>query len=148
VRYFEDFVAGQVFELGERKLTKEELVAFAREYDPQPFHVDEEAGKRSMYGGLIASGWQTLAVGSRLFGDAILKDTAGLGSPGVEELRWLLPVRPGDVLSGRATVLETRASERNPARGTVRWHCETLNQVGEVVLSMKALMFFGRRPTR
>jgi acyl dehydratase len=146
MRYFEDFSVGQVFELGHREMKKEDLVAFAREYDPQPFHLDEEAARRSMYGGLIASGWHTLAVGSRLFGDTILQDAAGLGSPGIEELRWLLPVRPGDVLSGRATVLETRASERNPARGTVRWHCETLNQDGEVVLSMKALMFFGRRP--
>ena len=146
MRYFEDFSEGQVFELGRKEVTKEEIVAFAREFDPQPFHVDEAAGNASMYGGLIASGWHTLAIGSRLFGDTILHDAAGLGAPGLEELRWLLPVRPGDVVTGRATVLETRPSKRDPGRGTVRWLFELLNQDGAVVTTMTAPMFFRRRP--
>jgi acyl dehydratase len=146
MRYFEDFSVGEVRQLGRRAVTRGEIVAFAREYDPQPFHVDEDAAARSPYGGLIASGWHTAAVFMRLFVEEILLESASLGSPGVEDLRWLRPVRPGDVLTGRVRVLETRPSERNHGRGTVVTESEALNQDGEVVMRMRARGFFSRRP--
>ncbi len=143
--YFEDFEPGAVFELGERTLTKEEMVAFAREYDPQPFHVDEEAAKKSAFGGLIASGWHTGSVFMRLYADALLSRAAAMGSPGVEELRWLKPVRPGDTLRARLTVLDVTPSSRNPKRGTVHLLSEVENQRGETVMTMKARGLFARR---
>lgn len=145
-RYFEDFAPGQVFELGSRGITREEIVEYAREWDPQSFHVDEAAAERSPYGGLIASGLHTLVIYMRLLVDGLLRDAAGHGSPGVDELRWLRPVRPGDTLSARATVLETRPSSRRPDRGTVLVACELSNQDGEVVLSMRVPELIGRRP--
>ena len=143
--YFEDFEPGEVFELGERTLTKEETVAFAREYDPQPFHVDEEAAKESAFGGLVASGWHTGCVFMRLYVDALLSRAASMGSPGVEELRWLMPVRPGDTLRGRLSVLDATPSARNPKRGTVHFLSEVENQRGETVMTMKARGHFARR---
>ena len=143
--YFEDFEPGKVFELGERTLTREEIVAFAREYDPQPFHVDEEAAEGSAFGGLVASGWHTACVFMRLYFDALLSRAASMGSPGVEELRWLKPVRPGDTLSGRLSVLDVTPSARNPRRGTVYFLSEVQNQRGETVLTMKARGLFARR---
>ena len=145
-RYFEDFEPGRVFELGSRFVTAEEIVAFGREFDPQPFHVDEEAAAASIFGGLIASGWHTGAMWMRLYVDALLGGAASLGSPGIEELRWLAPVRPGDTLSARLTVLEATPSERNAARGTVRIRGEVENQDGVVVMSMVSRGHFGRRP--
>jgi acyl dehydratase len=145
VRFFEDFAPGEVRELGSYAVTRDEIVAFARSYDPQPFHLEEEAGARSPFGGLVASGWHTAAMFMRLFVEGILLGSASLGSPGVEELRWLRPVRPGDVLTGRVRVLETRPSERNPGRGTVITESEALNQQGEVVMRMRARGFFARR---
>ena len=143
--YFEDFEEGQVYELGEKKLTKEEIVAFAREYDPQPFHVDEGAAEESAFGGLIASGWHTAAVFMRLYADAVLSRAASMGSPGVEELRWLLPVRPGDCLSARLTVIDAAPSATNPGRGTVYFVSEVSNGRGEKVMTMKARGLFARR---
>ena len=143
--YFEDFEEGQVFELGEKTLAKEEIVAFAREYDPQPFHVDEEAAGASAFGGLIASGWHTAAVFMRLYADAVLRRAASMGSPGVEELRWLKPVRPGDTLSARLTVLDATPSASRPGRGTVYFVSEVRNGRGEKVMSMKARGLFARR---
>lgn len=143
--YFEDFEEGQVFGLGEKTLTKEEIVAFAREYDPQPFHVDEEAARGSAFGGLVASGWHTAAVFMRLYVDAVLHRAASMGSPGVEELRWLKPVRPGDPLSASLTVLGTEPSSRNPRRGTVYFVSEVRNGRGEKVMTMKARGLFARR---
>ena len=107
MRYWEDIKEGEVVELGSRTMDKERMVAFAREFDPQPFHTDEKAAEASIYGGLIASGWLTGSMLMRLFYDGFLKDTASLGSPGIDELRWLKPVRPGDTLTVRLTVLET-----------------------------------------
>jgi acyl dehydratase len=144
-RYFDDFAPGQVFELGGRTVTKEEIVAFAREFDPQFLHVDEGAAAAGPFGGLIASGWHTGALWMRMYVDALLADSVSMGSPGIEELRWLQPVRPGDTLRGRLTVLETTRSERRPDRGTVRSRGEMLNQRDEVVLTMVARGFFGRR---
>lgn len=143
--YFEDFEEGQVFELGEKTLTRDEIVAFAREFDPQPFHVDEEAAKGSAFGGLIASGWHTAAVFMRLYADAVLHRAESMGSPGVEELRWLKPVRPGDTLSARLVVLDTVPSRSRPGRGTVYFVSEVRNGRGEKVMSMKARGLFARR---
>ncbi len=148
-RYFEDFKPGQTFELGSHTITRESILAFAREYDPQPFHTDEEAAKRTIYGGLIASGWQTGSILMRLFWDGLLHECASLGSPGIDELRWLKPVRPGDTLSLLYTVTESIPSRSKPDRGIVRSLCEMRNQHGEVVLTMKGLgMFFRRAPAQ
>ena len=146
MRYWEDIKEGEVFELGSRTLDKERMVAFAREFDPQPFHTDEKAAEASIWGGLIASGWLTGSVLMRIFYDGYLKDTAGLGSPGIDELRWLKPVRPGDTLTVRLTVLETAASRSKPDRGIVRSLMEVVNQHGEIVMTTKGVNFVSRRP--
>jgi acyl dehydratase len=145
-RYFEDFTPGAAFEAGRVTVSESEIVEFATRYDPQPFHVDVEAARASIYGGLIASGWHTAALMMRLVVDGILADTAALGSPGVDELRWLLPVRPGDTLSVRMTVVEARASRSKPDRGLVRARFEVTNQEGALVMSQVALMFVLCRP--
>jgi acyl dehydratase len=142
--YFEDFAPGQMYELGSRTVSEEEILAFARQWDPQPFHVDPEAAKDSVFGGLIASGWHTGSIWMRGYVDTML-GPASQGSPGIEELRWLAPVRPGDTLSSRLTVLEATPSERNPARGTVRIRGEVENQDGVVVMSMVSRSHFARR---
>ena len=146
MRYWDDIKEGEVVELGSRTLDKERMVAFAREFDPQPFHTDEKAAEASIWGGLIASGWLTGSTLMRLFYDGFLKDTASMGSPGIDELRWLKPVRPGDTLSARLIVLETAASRSKPDRGIVRSLMEVLNQHGEVVMTTKGVNFFRRRP--
>ena len=143
-RYWEDFEPGQVYELGTRTITEEELVAFAREWDPQPFHVDPEAAKESVFGGLIASGWQTGAIWMRMYVDTML-GSAARGSPGIEELRWLAPVRPGDTLTGRLTVLEATPSATKPDRGTIRIRGEMVNQDGVTVMAMTSRGHFERR---
>lgn len=145
-QYFEDFRPGQTVELGSRTVTEEEIVAFARQWDPQPFHTDAEAARDSVFGGLIASGWHTGAMWMRLYVDSLLGGSASQGSTGVEELRWLAPVRPGDTLTGRLEVLEAVPSERRPDRGTVRIRAEMVNQDGVTVMSMTSRGHFGRRP--
>jgi acyl dehydratase len=147
-RYFEDFTAGQTIELGSWTITRDEILAFARQFDPQPFHLDDEAAKKTIYGGLIASGWHTGSLMMRLLYDGLVKDTVSLGSPGVDELRWVKPVRPGDTLSARLTVLECVPSRSKPDRGIVRSLVELRNQHGEVVVTSKGLSLFGRRPAR
>ena len=146
VRYWEDFSPGEVIELGSRTITREAILAFAREFDPQVFHTDEEAARRTVFGGLIASGWHTGSLSMRLFYDGLIKDVVSLGSPGFDELRWVKPVRPGDTLSARLTVIECVASRSKPDRGVIRALLETRNQDGEVVMSIKAINLFGRRP--
>ncbi|OLB49702.1 MAG: dehydratase [Candidatus Rokubacteria bacterium 13_2_20CM_2_70_11] len=146
MRYFEDFKPGDVIELGSRTISKERILAFAREFDPQPFHTDEEAAKRSIYGGLLASGWHTGSLLMRILYDGLLKDTASLGSPGIDELRWLKPVRPGDTLAARMTILESIPSRTKPDRGLIRSLMEMRNQHGEVVLTIRGLSLLGRRP--
>jgi len=143
--YFEDIEPGGVYELGTRTVTESEIVAFAREWDPQPFHTDPEAAKESVFGGLIASGWHTGSMWMRMYVDTML-GSAARGSPGIEELRWLAPVRPGDTLSGRLTVLEATASSTKPDRGTIRIRGEMVNQDGVTVMSMTSRGHFGRRP--
>jgi acyl dehydratase len=144
--YWEDFEPGQVLELGSVDVTESAIIEFARQFDPQPFHVDPEAAAESVFGGLIASGWHTGAMWMRLYVDNMLGSASAQGSPGIEELRWLAPVRPGDTLHGRLTVLETTPSERRPDRGTVRIRGEMVNQDGVTVMSMVSRGHFGRRP--
>jgi len=144
-RFFEDYAAGKVYEFGSIALDEAQIVEFGRRYDPQFLHVDSERAADGPYGGLIASGWQTMATAMRLFVDNFLPDGASIGSPGVDELRWLLPVRPGDVLRIRVTVLSTRISRSKPDRGIVETRVETLNQRGEIVAAMQAVNFMRRR---
>ena len=146
MRYWEDIKDGEVVELGTRTIDKERMVAFAREFDPQPFHTDERAAEASIYGGLIASGWLTGSTLMRLFYDGFLKDMASMGSPGIDELRWLKPVRPGDTLTARLTVTEKMPSRSKPDRGIIRSLMEVLNQHGEVVMTTTGVNFFRRRP--
>lgn len=146
MRYWEDFHVGDVVELGPVEVTEEEIVAFARRYDPQPFHVDAGAAKETPYGGLIASGWHTAAIFMGMFVPAVLHDSASLGSPGVDELRWTAPVRPGDRLTGRSTIVDSRPSATNPSRGTVFTQNEVFNQEETLVMTLKARGFFARRP--
>jgi acyl dehydratase len=145
MRYWEDFAVGDVSELGSVTVSAEEIVEFARRYDPQPFHVDETAAQNGPFGGLAASGWHTAALFMSQFVRSILLDSASLGSPGVEELRWTAPVRPGDTLTARVTVTDSQPSSRNPNRGTVFTSSEVFNQDGTLVMTMKARGFFARR---
>ena len=138
-RYFEDYAPGAVFEYGEIPVTEAEILEFARRFDPQYIHVDRERAVQGPFGGLIASGWHTAAMMMRLIVDNFLPKTASLGSPGIDELRWLRPVRPGDVLSVRLSVLEATRSRSKPDRGVVRSLCEVLNQDREVVMSLKGV---------
>ena len=139
--YFEDYVAGSVYEFGPIAVEEAEVIAFARRFDPQPFHVDPEAAQQTMFGGVIASGWHTASLMMRLIVDHYLSQVASLGSPGIDELRWLKPVRPGDTLSVRVTILETKRSRSKPDRGIVRSFVEVLNQVDEMVMSLTAVNF-------
>jgi acyl dehydratase len=145
-RYFEDYVEGAVYRFGSIEATEDEIIAFAKRFDPQSFHTDPELAKRSPFGGLIASGWHTAGLMMRLFADHYLTHVASLASPGLDELRWLKPVRPGDMLSIRVTVLKAVTSQSKPDRGVVTSLIEVLNQADEVVMTLKAVNFIGRRP--
>ena len=147
MRYLEDFKVGDVCESRPYTITREEMLDFARRYDPQPFHLDEEAARTTIYGGLIGSGWLTVAVMMRLLWDTMLTDIKSLGSPGSDEIRWLKPVRPGDTLRARFTIVETIPSRSKPDRGIVRTFTEMLNQHDEIVMTMRGMGMFGRRPT-
>ncbi len=146
MRYLEDFTPGQVIELGSKTVSEEEILTFAREFDPQPFHVDPERARASIYGGIIASGWHTIAIFMRLAVDGLFNDTISMGSPGVNEVRWLRPVRPGDTLRARLTMVELTPSRSRPDRGTMRSLAEVFNGRDERVLSMDVLGIVGRRP--
>jgi acyl dehydratase len=143
--YWEDFKPGDTFPMGERVMDRDEMLAFARQFDPQPFHVDEAAAKRSMYGGLIASGWHTVGLVMRMMCDSYLNQSASLGAPGVDNVRWLKPVRPGDTIRARRTVLESRASQSRPEMGLVKTRWEVSNQSGELVMTMEGTGMFQRR---
>jgi acyl dehydratase len=138
-RYFEDYQAGAVYEYGHATVAEEEIVAFARRFDPQPFHADAQLAAAGPFGGLIASGWHTGGIFMRLFADHYLSRVASLGSPGLDELRWPVPVRPGDRLRLRTTTIETRRSRSKPDRGVVRTHAELLNQDSLTALSLVAV---------
>ena len=145
-RWFEDYPAGAVFTAGEIRVGAADIVEFARKYDPQAMHTDPAAAARGPFGGLIASGWQTGALMMRMFADNFLSPASSIASPGLDELRWLRPVRPDDVLSLRVTILEARASRSKPDQGVVRSHVEVLNQHGETVMSLKPISLIRRRP--
>ncbi|HXZ02714.1 MAG TPA: MaoC family dehydratase [Stellaceae bacterium] len=148
LRYFEDFRVGEVLALGSRQISEAEIIAFAREFDPQPFHVDPERARASVFGGLVASGWHTCALYMRLLVDAFVNTVAqSMGSPGIDKIEWLKPVRPGDTLTGRLTILELIPSKSRPDRGTIKSVGEMLNQRGEVVMAIRNIGFFGRRPS-
>ena len=136
-RWFEDYAAGETFEFGDHPVTENEIVVFTSRYDPQSFHVDPVAARESAFGGLIASGWMTAAVVMKMMCAHFVSTVSALGSPGVDNLRWLRPVRPGDRLRMRVTVLEVRRSARQPDRGTVNLRQEAINQDGEVVMSLE-----------
>lgn len=146
--YWEDFAPGEVAEIGRHTFTEEEIIAFAVQFDPQPFHTDPEAARGTFYGGLIASGWHTCAVGMRLMVQSYIGRAASAGSPGVENIRWLGPVRPGDTITYRRAVLETRPSGSRPGIGLVRSRTEALNQHGETVMTMEGWGMFRRRPAQ
>jgi len=146
-RYLEDFRPGEELELGTATVDRDEIVDFARRYDPQPFHVDEEAARRSIYGGLIASGWHTAAMVMRVMVDNLVAGTVTMGSPGIDEIRWLKPVRPGDTLSVKAHILDVVPSRTKPDRGHIRSRYEVTNQRGETVMTMIGLGIYGRRPS-
>ena len=143
--YWEDFKVGDTASIGERVVDRDEVIAFATAYDPQPFHIDEAAAEQSMFKGPIASGWHTVAMTMRMMCDAYLNRSASLGSPGVDNVRWLKPVRPGDTISGRRVVLETRASQSRPDMGVVKMRWEISNQKGELVMTMEGYGMFKRR---
>jgi acyl dehydratase len=140
-RYFEDYVPGSVHEFGWITIDENSIVAFGRQFDPQLFHIDPEGAKSTIYGGLIASGWHTASLMMRECVQHYLPRAASLGSPGVDELRWNLPVRPGDTLTVRVTVLEATRSRSKPDRGIVQSLLEVLNQGGNVVMSAKGVNF-------
>ena len=144
--YWEDFKVGETVAMGTHTFVEEEMIDFARKFDPQPFHIDPVAAKDSYFGGLIASGWHTCAVAMRLLCDNYINRSASLGSPGIENVRWLVPVRAGDTLSYRRVVLEARASRSRPEMGLVKSRTEAVNQKGETVLTFEGWGMFGRRP--
>lgn len=144
-RFWEDFKVGEVEQIGGKKVERDEVIDFARQFDPQPFHVDEAAAKRSMYGGLIASGWHTCSMVMRMMCDAYLLQSASVGSPGIDNLKWLKPVRPGDTIRARRTTLESRTSKSRPEIGIVRNLWEVFNQEGELVMTMEGYGMFRRR---
>ncbi|MGQ0699557.1 MAG: MaoC family dehydratase [Panacagrimonas sp.] len=144
--HFEDFHAGQIIELGSHTFTETEIIDFARQFDPQPFHLDPEAARQSIFGGLVASGWHTCSVLMRLLVDGLLVKTVSLGSPGVDEIRWHKPSRLGDTLNVTMKIVETIPSRSKPDRGVLRSEYRGVNQHGELVVTMKTLGMFGRRP--
>jgi len=145
-RWLEDYVPGSVYEYGSATLDAADIVEFARRWDPQPMHTDPEAAARGEFGGLIASGWQTVAVMMRLLVDHFLSHVASIASPGIDELRWRRPVRPGDELRIRVSIMDATRSRSRPDRGMLRTLVEVLDRSGEVVMSLKAMNLMRCRP--
>jgi acyl dehydratase len=143
--YFEDFSTGQVFECGSRPVTREQILAFAREFDPQPFHIDEEAARKTPFGGLIGSGVHTWGIAQRLAVDGLLNRSACVVSPGYERMRFLKPLLPGDELRLRITVENAAGSASRPDMGKVVMLYELFNRAGELILDAHAMIFFRRR---
>ena len=143
--YWEDFAVGQTREFGHYEVSREAVLDFARRFDPQPFHLDDAAAAASLFGRLAASGWHTCAMAMRMMCDGYLLESSSLGSPGMESLKWLKPVYPGDVLHLRMTILESRPLASRPTVGLVRSAYEVVNQNGESVLAMDGYGMFGRR---
>ena len=145
--YFEDFEVGKTYSVGSCSVSEEEAIAFATQFDPQPFHVDRDAASKSIFGGIIASGWHTCSMIMRVMVDGFLKESSSMGSPGVDEIRWIKPVRPGDTLSVSTTVLDVKPSGSRPDRGVVWTEWRATNQHGELVATVKGMGMFGRRPS-
>jgi acyl dehydratase len=145
VIYFEDLEIGRRDAFGSHEVTEAEIVDFAERYDPQPMHVDPDAARESMFGGLVASGWHTAAICMRLLVDGFLADSAAMGSPGVDDLRWHEPVRPGDELFVETEILDRDPSGSRPDRGLVRVDVGVRTDEGTLVMSMESLVFWGRR---
>lgn len=146
MKYLEDFTVGQVTEFPPRTVSEDEIIAFARDYDPQPFHLDKEAAKQSLFGGLCASGWHTAGLMMRMMVDNMIGKYASMGSPGVDQLRWVKPVFPGDTLHLRGEVTDVKSSRSKPDRGVITSRYEMKNQKGETVLTMQAKGMYARRP--
>jgi acyl dehydratase len=144
-RYFEDYIQGNVYEYGTITVTEQEIIEFARQFDPQAMHIHREQAARGRYGGIVASGWHTVGLAMRLYVERYLSHVASLASPGVDELRWPNPVRPGDSLRIRVSILETKPSRTKTDRGVVRALLEALNQEDKIVLSMIVMSILGRR---
>jgi acyl dehydratase len=145
-RYFEDYVEGDVHRFGTIVVEADEVIAFAKRFDPQTMHTDPKAAKSGPFGGLIASGWHTAGLMMRLYVEHYLTHVASLASPGLDELRWLKPVRPGDTLSVRVTVFKTVPSRSKPDRGAVTSFVEVINQTDEVVMTLKVVNIIAKRP--
>ena len=143
--HWEDFQTGAVAVYGPRLVTREEIVAFAAEFDPQPMHLDEAAASATLLGGLGASGWHTCCLLMRMIADGFLHDSTSMGSPGIEEMRWLKPLRPGTQIRVRATVLEIRPSKSRPEMGLTKFRYEVLDGAGESLAEMITTALFGRR---
>ena len=145
--YWEDFTPGRVFTHGPRRLPREEMVGFAAEFDPQPMHLDEQAARATMMGGLCASGWYACCILMRMSADAFVLDSSSMGAPGVDEVRWLAPIRPDDELTLRATVLDSRASKSRPDMGLVRFEMALFNANEQRVMTLVTSLMMGRRNT-
>ena len=143
--YFEDFNTGDVAVYGPRLVTREEIVAFAAEFDPQPMHLDEDAASATLLGGLAASGWHACALMMRMIADGFLLDSSSMGAPGVDEVRWLRPLRPGTQVRLRATVLDTRASKSRPEMGLTRIRYDLIDDADTVITTLTSTMMLGRR---
>jgi len=144
--FLEDFSLGDAFEFGSLSVSEAEIIAFARQFDPQPFHIDPVAAARTPFGGIVASGWHTASLCMRLLVDGLLCRTATLGSPGIDTLRWLRPLRPGDTLHLRGVVSALRPSDSKPDRGVLTVRLEAYNQRDELLLSMEGVNFVRRAP--
>lgn len=142
---WEDFSPGRVFEHGPRRLPRDEMIAFAAEFDPQPMHLDEAAARATMVGGLSASGWYACCILMRMCADAFVVNSTSMGAPGVDEVKWLKPIRPDDALRLRATVLDTRVSNSRPEMGFVRFLFELFNTGGDRVMTLTTSLMMGRR---
>lgn len=145
--WFEDFPDGAWFDTPGMTLTEASIIDFAQQYDPQSFHLDRDAAERSVFAGLIASGFQTLAISFRLFMQTGVIGACSMGGPAMDDLRWLRPVRPGDTLRCRVTAREPRPSRSRPDRGSLRWQFETFNQHGETVMTVTITSILAARPT-
>jgi acyl dehydratase len=143
--YWEDFTPGSVDSYGPRVVSREEIIAFAAEFDPQPMHLDEEAARSTLLGGLAASGWHSCAILMRMICDWFMLDSSSMGSGGIDEVRWLRPLRPGDAVTLKRTTVETRASRSRPSMGTATFAFDLDNQAGETVMTLRCTIMFGRR---
>lgn len=144
--YFEDFFPGQEIPLGSRTVSEEEIIAFATQFDPQPFHIDHEAAAASPYGGVIASGWHTCSMMMRMVVDGMMASASSMGSPGLDKVRWILPVRAGDTLTVSYLTTAVKASTSRPDRGVVWSTWQAVNQDGQLVCTIEGMGMFGRRP--